>query len=237
MRTVNKITVFTALLFLACCGNGGRKNKIGHTGPVVTQPFCGNRDVRIEGVRLDVRLKQQECDNWCWAAVISMISEYYGRPKRECSIASLRLDNIFQCCADPVCGTSPCNEPATRQDFDKILAASGLHSSFYLRPLTEEELRLELSNGRPVIVAFNGVESSHVAIVFGFRPPEGAEASFIYFLIDPSVGYVNTDYEDLRNGPTSQEFMPWVMTWKRISIRADGCNERFDPLCGCEASP
>lgn len=237
MRSGSKTAVFAAFLFLACGGSGERNNKIGRSGSVRIQPYCGNRDVRPEGIRLDVRLKKQECDNWCWAAAISMVSDYYGRPKRECSIASLRLDNLFQCCVDPICGTSPCNEPATREDFDKILAASGLHWSFYLRPLTEEELKLELSNGRPVIVGFNGIESSHVAVAVGFRPPEGSEISSVYFLIDPSVGHIDTDYEDLRNGPTSQEFMPWVMTWKNISTRTDGCNEQFDPLCGCETSP
>lgn len=237
MRIGSKAVIFAVFLLFACGDNGERKNKIGHSGSLRTQPYCGNRDVQIDGVRLDVGFKKQECDDWCWAAVITMVADYYGRETSECSLATLRLDNLFECCVPSVCGSMPCNEPATHEDMSRILKDSGLWSRFYPRPLTEDELKLELSNGRPVIIGFNGVDASHVTVVTGFRPPEAGEGTIIYFALDPSLGVVSFDYENLRGGPVSGQYMPWIMSWRYISPREDGCNEQFDPLCGCETSP
>ncbi len=234
MKTKAKAVLFISFLLFACGKSPDPREAIRPVGSVRVQPFCGNRDIESEGIRLDIRWRRQECDNWCWAATIVMAADYYGHEVKECSLASLRLDNLFQCCVDPICGARPCDEPANYGEVAEMLQeSSGLHSSFYPRPLTEDKLKLELSNGRPVIVGFNGVESSHAAIVAGFKPPEAGEISFIYFILDPSLGPISLDYEALRQGPTSEEFMPWVMTWKNISPRLDGCNERFDPLCGC----
>ncbi len=239
MRSQGTVIFLSLFLVLGCGNSRSEKESAGsESEPAKNQPFCGDREI-LDSVQLDVSRKMQECEDWCWAAAISMISDYYGRPASECGLATLRFGNMHQCCTGSACNLVPCNQPAGYRDVGRLLKQSaGIYSRFLPRPLTEQEIQLELSNGRPIIVGFSGVTSSHVAVVTGFERGRGNEASAaVYTVFDPSLGTIILDYKILREGPTDEEFLPWLMSWTRLSPRPDGCNERFDPLCGCETSP
>ncbi|MBI2098807.1 hypothetical protein HYT45_00105 [Candidatus Uhrbacteria bacterium] len=206
------------------------------------QKYCGDRPISSSGCILSIPPLRQECSEHCWATVLEMLGTYYGREARVCELAGIvRNHDRKSCCSlADICGNALCNKPLTPEAIDDVLSSEfGLESRFAYRILLESELQTELSNGRPVIVGYAGREKSHVALItsFYFEPDRDFGAKAIYLVADPFNGFTQMDYEQIIEGVGIDEPMPWEESWWRISPREDGCNERYDPLCGCESSP
>lgn len=112
-------------------------------------------------VQLGISYAQQECDELCWAATISMVSQFFGRPAAQCQLASAKVQMMtgasYDCCFAGACGDPNCDQPATNQMMGTILgSALGIHGVQLDRALTELELQTELTNNRPVIVGYLG---------------------------------------------------------------------------------
>lgn len=203
-------------------------------------PYCGDRSIRPEGVLLQVMPIPQECQQWCWAAAITMVANYYQRPVSECQLATIRISNSgFQCCNFSACMFAPCDQPAQENEMSAILiAVVGLYGDYAMRPLTERELQTELSNGRPVIVGYRGPFSGHVAVIMGFSPanPDIGLPFATYRVVDPwpAFGVLDLAYMQIRMGPSPDGGTPWNRSWYHMSPRRDHCNVLFDPSCGCE---
>lgn len=242
MRSLKNLLVISVIFF--GCKSEPRQSQKGYGSLVVPakQPYCGDRPIRPQGKMLAIPSRTQECSEHCWATVLEMVGRYYGQNLRECDLAGIRLGNSNACCAPNSCANDSCNQPVSKEEFTLMLAQNlGLKSRFEWRALTEEELQIELSNGRPVIVGFEDGRRSHVALIIGFIfvPDLITGTKAIYHLADPwrDIGLVQRTYDQINQGPSRDQPIPWSRTWYRLSPREDGCNERFDPLCGCEPSP
>lgn len=189
---------------------------------------------------------QQWCSQWCWAAVSTSIANYFGTPMtdslgrqwpaRECYLASINagFNDWNTCCQYAACGYQACNQPVAWHNMDDALAAVGLYGRVLQRPLTEPEIQREITNGRPIVVGFQGTGIGHVALITGYTPG----TPFIYQLDDPwpHTGMGSTrfqlTYQQILYGPDGQT--PWGGSWYRISGRPDGCVQSVNPDCSCQ---
>jgi|GEM_PF-2224223 len=206
------------------------------------------------GAALDMWLMQQWCDQWCWSAVITNVANYYGKtadgygPVQECQLASYRLGDpsLSVCCQYAACSYQACNSPGSFQQMSQIMTALGLTGRLEARPLTEAEIQVELTNGRPIIMAIQSQTSGHVALLTGYAR-QGGQAT--YRVDDPwpynmwgvpSSGNAGTryfmSYQQLRYGSTTGQSL-WVATYTRLSPRADGCSPPVNPSCACGSGP
>lgn len=202
------------------------------------------------GAELDMWLMQQWCDQWCWSAVITNVANYYGKsadgsgPVQECQLASYRLGDpsLSVCCQYAACAYPACNSPGSFQQMTQIMGALGLYGQLVARPLTEAEIRIELTNGRPIIMAVQSQTSGHVAILSGYASHGGQT---LYRVDDPwpynmwgvpSTGNAGTryvmTYAQLVYGSTTGQSL-WVASFTRLAPRADGCSPNVNPTCGC----
>lgn len=230
-----RMLVSSLVLTLFSCSERSQSQKYSGLSPEVPQRFCRDRPIKIRGQMLPIPSRTQECTERCWAAVLTMVGRYYGKNLQECDFAGIRSRS--NCCTPNSCTDEACNQPASENQVGDMMNhdLSLLHN-FTRRQLTESELQLELSNGRPVVIGFGQNDSAHIALVTGFIIVEqDGEERNIYHLTDPwpQIGVVQWTYNDLLAGPPYDVPLPWRATWFRISPREDGCNERFDPLCGC----
>jgi hypothetical protein len=197
---------------------------------------------------------QQWCDQWCWAAVITNVANYYGRsasgfgPVEECQLASYRLGDtsLSVCCQYAACAYQACNSPGSFQQMSVIMQQLGLHPQLLGRPLTEAEIQVELTNGRPIIMAIQSQSSGHVAILSGYARQGGPT---LYRVDDPwpynmwgvpSEGGAGTryvmSYQQLLYGSTTGTSV-WVASYTRLAPNANGCSPPVNPSCDCGDDP
>src|SRR6266851_6508931 len=104
----------------------------------------------------------QAQDMWCWAACIQMILNFYGIPITQDEIVT----RVYRC---------PINEPATDDVISASLNGWGINaegrgyvvqSHVGSGPPAAAVLTRELSNGRPVLLAFNsGTSIGHAVVI------------------------------------------------------------------------
>ena len=242
MRIGSKAVVFAAFLLFACKEEPRRRQRHNRAPARAEQEYCGNRPISASGRILPIAPIWQKCSEHCWATIMEMLGRYYGVKTRVCELAgSIRKGDRGVCCSlRDMCGDSSCNRPLMTEAIDDMLLSEiGLKSQFAYRVLLESELQTELSNGRPVIIGYAGPKKSHVALITGFyfEQDVGSGIKATYLVADPFNGFAPMDYQQIAEGIGVDEPMLWEESWWRISPREDGCNEQFDPLCGCEASP
>jgi hypothetical protein len=166
------------------------------------------------GVLLRVPELPQQCQEWCWAASIAMVADYYGHSVAECALAGAKTGGGGICCSQFACATG-CNVPAQPNEIAQFFTALGVHGVFAASPLTEGALQTELTNGRPVYVMFANSFSGHAVVVTGYSPtPQG----YIYHLVDPWYGPQNIPFVSVLNGPNG---IHWAATMHRL--RVDAC--------------
>lgn len=207
------------------------------------------------GAELNLWLMQQWCEQWCWAAVITNISNYYDRtipgtpyPVSECNLASAKIgdQSLSICCQYGACQYQPCNQPASFQEMNIFLSQLGITGQLLPRPLSESEIQVEISNGRPIIMAMQSMSSGHVALITGYQPGAGPAGETLYRVDDPwpfnEYGVPASDgsgvryllaYNRLRFGATSGQAY-WAASYTRLSPRQDGCSPPVNPSCSCE---
>ncbi len=208
--------------------------------PVTPMPYC-DRAPSPTGVMLPVVPTAQYCSEWCWAACASMVLQYYGRPISECEVVSAMLGG--NCCQLPAACATPCN---TSGNPIYLLTAGGLYAQQVWGAISPAALATELTNGRPVIVYFNGTSTggmfAHFIVVSGYTVgPIGTTFRIIdpLNLYQPGASYTapfvaDLTYDQIYYGPDSAS--PWVATTAHISARPDGCNPAVSPTCSCGPS-
>jgi hypothetical protein len=188
-----------------------------------------------EGALLPIGPIGQQCPQWCWAAVISMIASAYGTVAAQCELASAKAGfNAPSCCNYAACAYPICDQPAPTFQMEQVLGSLlGIHGTSVQGKISESELRSEIANGRPVIVGYLNSFAGHVVLVTGFGP--GPAGSAPYHVVDPYYGVFDIPYAQLAygymGGGTS---WTWGYTAYRLSPYANGCNFAWDPGCGCK---
>lgn len=151
-----------------------------------------------------------------------MVAQYFGRPVAECQLAreKLRLATgyLYDCCNVNMCADQYCNVPAYVSEVATLFTEIGIRGNMLSRPLTEEELQIELSQQRPVMVFYQGNQSGHYAVISGFSP--GYPASYHVDDPWPTAGSLSMPYASIRQGPNNEN---WYMTYAQLTTGASVC--------------
>jgi hypothetical protein len=195
------------------------------TGGAGPGPNCDpDLPINPSGVALAVPELPQQCQSWCWAASIAMVANYYGTSISECALAGYKTGYGSSCCAWAAC-SSPCDQSALGPEIASILSQLGFYGTYLTRALTESELQLEISSGRPVCVMFQGSFSGHAVVVTAFT----GTSPTLYHVVDPWYGPQDIPYANLVWGPNGEH---WMYSISRISPYSDGCSPVFNPGFG-----
>jgi len=188
------------------------------------QQGCWNSNqISSAPIQLQIGAMAQQCQQWCWAAVTSMVGAYYGAYLQQCELASLKAGfTAPACCQYAACGYQPCDQPALPAEIDGVLGSVlGLYATRMSRGLDENELQIEISNGRPVIVGYTSSFSGHVVLVTGFSG-QTDDMRATYTVVDPYYGVFQVTHHELAYG-YGLGTARWAETWYQISPSADGC--------------
>jgi hypothetical protein len=205
-------------------GGGGGSNT---TGP----RSCDGVPISSERVELaGFTPVLQTCQEWCWAASITMLGEYYGGDAvQQCNLATTLAGNLDNCCSYAACGDPMCDQGATADQISDILSIDGLHGNYYPCELAEVDLQAEISAHRPVMIGYEGPFSGHAVVISGFTP--GVPAT--YTLDDPYFGVLELNYQQILLGPNNGQTR-WVYTWTQVSPTANLCAPSIS-YCGPSA--
>ncbi len=225
--------IVTMVLTIAACGHTPPQiNKVNVTYPLPAAS-CDNQFSAKENTQLSVPHIWQSAPvipvdggRQNWAAGIAMISNYLGMPKAPCQIASYKTPGGVTCC-DPgfLSATgfdADCRRAASADKINRTCEAINLHYSYIQRPLSERELRTEISNGRPVLISQYTGYNAHqqIYLLDGF-------SKNLYHVLDPAANGKAWDitYAGL--------FKRWNESWLLFSFRQDACNPQFNTNCEC----
>ncbi len=181
--------------------------------------FLSSRDIAAEGDGADLYVApiMQQCQYWCWAAVIEMVADYYAVDVTQCELASYLTGTM--CCDYFACAYPACNQTATTGQIHDILEDLKIENVLVPRALLESELQKELDAGRPVIIGFQGIFSGHVGIVDGYVPATIYTPAFYHF-IDPYFGIFTVEYRQLRYGYQNGTAL-WMHSWYKIQLKEE----------------
>lgn len=161
-----------------------------------TSPPCGP---------LDVPSLSQEQTNWCWAACVSMVADYYSPPppsSRQCNLAHLLF--MQDCCSSPVA----CNRGIDASKVVRAFSLVGLRATFVGAPVSLAILDAEIGAGRPAMVRYTwDGGGAHAAIV------RGSCETFVW-VNDPWFGPGYVAYDSLSD---AQGMGRWTRTWTGIT--------------------
>lgn len=139
----------------------------------------------------------QTCQNWCWTAVITMVSNYYGRSIAQCQPPSIKTG--LNCCNWAACSYEACNRTAQIAEMATIFTSFGISGQVMSGAINQQTLLRELSSGRPVIIALYGSFSGHVVLVTGFSSADPYGHNIVYRVYDPYYGTTVVAYPNLLN--------------------------------------
>jgi papain like cysteine protease AvrRpt2 len=188
-------------------------------GPNPGPTSCGNLPISPTRIQLPLTPIAQQCAEWCWAASISMIANYYGATVQECTLATAATGNSVDCCNYAACSISACDQGEGGNAVDTFFPELGIHGSDYPCALPERELAAEIGAGRPVMIGFQGPFSGHAAVVSGYTPGNPAT----YTLNDPYYGVFEMTYQELLAGGVQIGETPWAESWAQLSPKTAVC--------------
>ncbi len=182
----------------------------------------------------------------CWAASIAMVSTALGNPRTTCYVASAHAFDGQNCCRftsnDGSEQVASCSKGIPVYAMHSILRTMGIHDVYVNRALesggNNEELRYELSQGRPVIAQIEEAESwtvqntrvvtsNHLVVIIGY-------SGETFVVNDPDTfPQQYWTYAQLTHGFEKRPWK-WVGTWYQFSFRQDGCNPLYNPHCDCK---
>jgi hypothetical protein len=153
-------------------------------------------------IQLDVPWQQQQQSNWCWAAVSSMISNFYQDVPTltQCSVATATINEWQQAhneppvnCCDPSVASSQCN---TSWGLQPPLEVVGNYASMTWSSIPLSEVEAQLTAGTPICiqVAWSG-GGAHVLIIDGVIE---SETAYIH-VEDPAYGPGDYPYTTVLN--------------------------------------
>ena len=147
--------------------------------------------------------------NWCWAAVITMVNNYYGRSTMLCQPPSIKTG--LNCCNWAACSYDACNRTAQLPEMATIFGSFGVSGLMMSGAISQQTLVQEISSGRPVIIALYGSFSGHVVLVTGFSFADPYGQNVLYRVYDPYYGPTAVSYRNLLNSYNSGS-MYWGAT-------------------------
>jgi hypothetical protein len=154
-------------------------------------------------VSLPLTYIPQTCDEWCWAAGVTMVATYFGISTSQCELASAYSSFNYNCCFSGACSYSECNHGAgTSESVDRAFQYVGIHGNATTITgstvaIRQEMIASELRARRPVLLAFMGPYLSHVALVTGYKI---VGTTRVFHVMDPLVGEVDRPFNVLMNG-------------------------------------
>ncbi|MFN0103635.1 MAG: papain-like cysteine protease family protein [Bryobacteraceae bacterium] len=159
------------------CGRGHQIPIPSMSGPIANPTGTASAIAQNPQSPAAFRMRPQEMDLWCWAAVAAAVAEYFSpaSPPTQCSIATQVKDT--NCCP----GARVCDEAAFLED---ALTAVGHLRDDHAGFPSFERIREELRNGFPVGVRigwFGG--GGHFVVITGCR--ESGPGEQIVMIADP----------------------------------------------------
>jgi hypothetical protein len=170
---------------------------------------------------LNFSIHQQECSEWCWAAVTAAVGEFYQNshcPRQQCKIVNQLLKVPQDCCTECNCESDPfdaCNQP---RNLGVALAAyrharDGING---LRSLKFSEIQDEIESGHPITVSItldDPAASGHAIAIYGYT------ADGKVLVADPMQAetLITVSYTDLLAGNTSELHGKWQAAFRTKS--------------------
>ena len=154
--------------------------------------------------QLNLTLRPQETNNWCWAATTQMVTEYLGHGELQCELANQRFSRS-DCCAGTCPQTAACNMPGWT-----MFTEAGFTTTATGTPLAWNEVRREVGcSKRPMSYAY-GPQSGgvgHVVVVSGYRQIGGIRFLAISDPWSPCQGtFRYLSYEEYSNSTTTDHW-------------------------------
>lgn len=183
-----------AVLVLSGCGGGGSD----------TVPIAGLPPAPSAAKLLQVQPITQQTSVWCWAAVIEMVSTYYGRRAFQCQTLSQWIQT--DCCSFP----GMCLTTASEYQIQQSLGALRITSTLSSSAISWSGFVAEIDGGRPVILLYRGSFAGHVVVAYGYDARKGT-----MFIHDPYYGSFEVPYAQTFSYNNGQ--MYWVETLSRLA--------------------
>ncbi len=160
------------------------------------------------GQSLPVPAVSQRSENWCWAACMQMVINFFGNPADQCDIVNRHFGQTTCCQApnDPACNQSlsPSDVVSAYNSWGRSAQAT-MYTGFDL-------LQREIGAGRPVQVGFVGNQGgAHAAVARGVgMGPQGP----VVIVNDPFYGSGSVYYQNLL---VAYGYGTWRYTWWGIA--------------------
>lgn len=173
---------------------------------------------------LGVRRQRQQQTNWCWAACVDMVLDFYGEPSlKQCEVVGKKIKE--DCCDNPQ--NSDYNISCEPEDMRAAWKQVGIKSHPHLGAATgdsgwirSDELRAELDEGRPVELGLRWKGGGgHAIIVQGWK----ATSKGLFFLVNDPWDWTNlglivngkgrVHYDELRR---AYGMGKWKWTWTKL---------------------
>jgi hypothetical protein len=173
---------------------------------------------------LTFSISQQECGEWCWAAVAVAVGVFYQDqhcPRRQCELVNQMLQLSNDCCTQCRCKTDPfdsCNQP---QNLAEVLGqykhcrddTSGIAEMKFA------EVQKEIDDGHPIAVSItmdDPAASGHSIVIYGYTQDGKVH------IADPMHTDTNITvaFDDLLAGAGSESHGKW-----QAAFRTKGCDE------------
>ncbi|MFD2167398.1 C39 family peptidase [Thalassotalea euphylliae] len=176
MQTYKLILIIPVLFILIACDEG--LDSSSNQSTTFTPDYSDS-----SAKTLNVSHYRQQTEVWCWAAVIEMVSGYYGRRALQCQ--TLQFWYGIDCCNFP----GNCVTAGSTNQIVNSFNALGIGNYYYPTPLTWSEFVREIDSGRPIIIFYQGSFSGHVVVGFGYNSEK--QTMFIH---DPYFGTFEVPY-------------------------------------------
>ena len=148
---------------------------------------------------LEVELRPQEVDQWCWAASGQMVMEFKNRNVSQCLQANNRL-SMTNCCLNPI--PSDCNLPGW-PEFEKY--------EFDYKRTTDEALSWDMlkeqigCKNNPVAFSWGWEgRGGHMMVAVGYKTVNGVNFVYMHDPWETNVGQfpIPITYEEYVQGST-----------------------------------
>lgn len=181
-------------------------------------------------------------------AALQEMATYYGRTAGWCSMDTAMLgDPGIDCCSsdapfssargfDPDAGADAgpmvsCGLMPDSWRVGTALASVGLRGLSTVRPLKIDEIRWEISNGRPVLTRSNFGQFGFGAMIIIAGWARIDTGGYRVLLVHEGDGFHWSAYDDIIAGRDTW-LAGWTNSWYHVSATIDGCVPSFDPSCG-----
>lgn len=125
---------------------------------------------------LNFTIEQQQCSEWCWAAVTAAVCRCYGdsTPTQQCEVANIVLRLSIDNCTECDCQQDPfaiCNQPRNlasaldRVQHDRGNPVDGIAT------LELSDVKSEIDQGHPIVVRValdDPVAGGHAVAIYGY---------------------------------------------------------------------